>query len=402
MFGMFRKKDARELWAEAEALFANGRFGDAKLSFDRAEERAQKEGLSDLAAQAAERAALSCDRIAVARIKEAELLARGGDKEVAAEELKHALETARSDAVRAQITAAQRALEQRDAQDAAQAPLPLSDEERITLISGSWEPLQAKELESYGDPLLSALLALDEERAAEAVAQLEALLASAKEPSYLWLELGRARLLADDEQGAAAALRTFLTRIGPEEGGGPRILAHRELARIAHEAGDKEGAVELLEACAAALENDPRPYLNLGNYLRLIGRPSEALEVLDLCASLFDGRTEWPVTMEIGLARADLGQVEAAMAALEEVLKVLGASGNTDFPPPAVIALAKLHEQRENLTRAADLYRALCQGSDVENHGTYHREAARLLEKLGMAEEAQRMRTRAEALEVPA
>ena len=35
MFGMFRKKDARELLTEAEAMFAEARFGDAKLAFDR-------------------------------------------------------------------------------------------------------------------------------------------------------------------------------------------------------------------------------------------------------------------------------------------------------------------------------------------------------------------------------
>ncbi len=399
MFGLFRKKDAQALWAEAEALFQKGQFGEAKLAFDRTEERAQKDGLSELATRAAEHAALSCDRIAEARVKEAENLRKGGHFDVAAEELKHALETARSEAVRERVLAAQRSIEERkQGVPAEQQVLPLSEEERLTLIAGSWEPLQAKELEGYGEPLLSALLALDDGRAAEAVAQLEALVAAAKEPSYLWLELARARLGAGDEKAGAEALRTFLSRIGPEEGGVPRILAHRELARIAHEAGDQTGAIEILEAGAAALENDPRPYLDLGNYLRMIGRPEEALEVLELCASLFEGPVEWPVTLEIGLARAAAGQTAPAIAALEEVLKLLGASGNTDFPPPAVIALAKLHEQTGNLTRAADLYRVLCEGSDEEHHASYHREAARLLEQLGLAEEAAHMLRRAEAL----
>lgn len=402
MFGIFRKKDARELLAEAEALFASGRFGDAKLMFDRAEERAQKDGQGELTSQAEERAALSCDRIAEARIQEAQALARAGDLDAASDELKHAMETARSAAVQERIARAQRLLEQKDAREAAAAPLPLSDEERLILITGSWEPLQAKELESYGEPLLTALLAVEDARASDAVQKLEAILESTKQPSYLWLELGRARLVAGDEAGATEALRTFLSRIGPEEGGAPRITAHRELARIAHEAGNKEEAIDILEACAAALENDPRPYLDLGNYLRLVGRPTEAIEVLELCASLFQGQVEWPVTMELGLACADAGDDGRAVDALEQVLKTLGAGGNKDFPPPAVTALAKLHEKRENLTRAADLYRALCEGSDVENHAVYHREAARLLDAVGLAEEAQRMRTRAEGLELPA
>ncbi len=399
MFGLFRKKDARELMAEAEALFAERRFGDAKLAFDRAEERAEKDGLSDLVSEARRMASLSCDRIAETRLAEAENYARGGHLELAHEELRHAFETARSDEVRARIEAAQRRIEQTDAQEQARGPAPLSEEERITLITSAWEPLQAKELESYGEPLLQATLAIEEERAEAALPLLEGLLKTARAPSYLWLELGRARLSLGDEAGARDALRTFLARIGPEEGGGARIAAHRALARIAHEAGDHEGAIAELEASAAALEDDPRPLLDLGNYLRLIKRPRDAVEVLEMCAATFDDApVEWPVTMELGLSCAEAGDRPRAIAALEAVLDQLATRGHTDFPPQAVTALAKLHEEAENLTRAADLYRALCQGSDTGNHAAYHLEAARLLEALGLGDEAQRMRARADGL----
>ena len=403
MFGMFRKKDARELLAEAEALFAEGRFGDAKLAFDRAEERAQKDGLTELVNQAKAKVDLSCDRIAEGRLKEAENFALGGYLEQAQEELRHALETVRSDAMRERIEAGVRSLEQKDAQEQARRPAAISEEERLTLITGSWEPLQAKELESYGEPLLQAALALDDERPADALPLLEKLTKTAKEPSYLWLELGRARLALGDDPGAREALRTFLGRIGPEEGGAARLVAHRELARIAHEAEDIEGAIAELEASAAALEDDPRPLLDLGNYLRLIKRPKDAIEILEMCAGTFEHEVvEWPVTMELGLACADAGESARAISALEAVLDQLSSRGHTDFPPVAVTALAKLHEEGANLTRAADLYRALCQGSDTANHATYHREAARLLDALGLAEEASRMRTRAEGLERPA
>ena len=288
MFGIFRKKDARELMAEAEALFAEGQFGEAKLAFDRAEERAEKDGLAELASEARRKVALSCDRIAETRLAEAENYARGGHLELAHEELRHALETVRSDEVRTRIEAARRGLEQSDAQEQARGPAPLSEEERLTLITSTWEPLQAKELEAYGEPLLQAVLALEEGRAAQAVPLLEGLLKTAKEPSYLWLELGRAQLALDDQAGARDALRTFLARIGPEEGGGARLAAHRELARIAHEAGDHEGAIAELEASAAALEDDPRPLLDLGNYLRVIKRSRDAIEVLEMCAASFE------------------------------------------------------------------------------------------------------------------
>ena len=44
------------------------------------------------------------------------------------------------------------------------------------------------------------------------------------------------------------------------------------------------------------------------------------------------------------------------------------------------------------------MYRALSQGSDRERHASYHYEAGRLLRELGLADEARRMLTRAEAL----
>ena len=70
----------------------------------------------------------------------------------------------------------------------------------------------------------------------------------------------------------------------------------------------------------------------------------------------------------------------------------------TDFPPTTATTLAKLYEADGRLDRAADLYRALSQGSDKERHALYHYEAGRLLHALGLADEARRMLTRADAL----
>jgi tetratricopeptide (TPR) repeat protein len=411
MFGIFRKKTAVELSAQAEELFARGEYGDAKLAFDRAAERAHAEArgaaqeqdkreLGELALRAEARAAESCDRIAEARLQAARELARDGDHELAHEELRHALETVRAPALRERLLAAQRELDQREVLEREGPAAALSDEERILLITGSWEPLQAQELEAHGEALQRALLALEDGRADEAAAQLEALLgACPEEPSYLWLEIGRARLAQGQDARAAEALRRFLSRIGPEEGGAARLLAHRELARVAHEAGDQEAAIAELEAAAAALEDDPRPLLDLGNYLRLIKRPREAIEVLELCARTFEERAvEWPVTMELGLACADAGEDARAIAALEAMLDQLVGRGHTDFPPGAVTVLAKLHERAGNLPRAASLYRALCEGPSAAESADYHLEAARLLEALGLADEAARMRARGEAL----
>jgi hypothetical protein len=398
---LFGKKTASELEADAQRLYEAGQWGEAKLAYDRLEERAEKDKDPELAQRAANLASVCCDKLAEARLREAADLAQSGHVELAREELRHALETARSTEVQSRVRAAQSSLERRDAvAQAKAAPAELSDEERAMLIQSAWEPLQSEELESYGEPLMEALLSLERGDVERALSGLETLIASARQPSYLWLELGRVRLAKGDQSGAQGALRMFLSRIGPDEGGAARIAAHRELARIAHERDDTEGAVAELEACAAALEDDPRPLLELGSYLRTIGRPKEAIEVIELCAGLFpEGRVEWPVTMELGLACAEVGQRDRAILALEGVLEQLAARGHTDFPPLPTVRLARLHEEAGNLTRAADLYRTLTEGSDGPNHALYHAEAARLLEALGLAEEARRMRERAAGLE---
>jgi hypothetical protein len=398
--GLFKKRPLGELEREAEALFESGRFGEAKLAFDRLEGRAEKEDPA-LAQRLQARARTCCDRIAEARMQEAQALARGGHVDLAREELRHALETAHDPGVQARVRSAQKALEQRDAraQAAEAAPAELSEEERLTLISGSWEPLQAEELEGYGEPVMRALLDLEEGKADQALRALQALADGNAGASYLWLEIERAHAQLGDIATAEASLRTFITRIGPEEGGTARLLTHRELSRLCHERGDHEGAIRELEGCAEALEDDPRPLLDLGNYLRVIARPREAIEVLEMCAAAFgENSVEWPVTMELGLACAEAGETQRAIAALEEVVQTLVTRGQLDLPPQVAVALAKLHEQEGNLARAADLYGNLARGGDGAHHGTYLREAGRLLEALGLGEEAARMRERAEGL----
>ncbi len=402
MFGkLFRKRDLAELTARAEALYDAARLGEAKLAYDDLEARAAKQDPA-LSARAAERSVVCCDRLAEGRIRQAADLEARGLLELAREELGHALDTARSPAMMEQVHAAARALERRDAVQQAAPVAELSEEQRIALIAGAWEPLQADELERYGEPLLQAILALDEERGADAVAILEALVTSAREPSYLFLELGRARLVAGDLEGGERDLMAFLSRIGPEGGGTPRLLAHRELVRLAHERGDRESALSQLEAAAEALDPDPRPYLDLGSYLRLLARPAEAVEVLEQCAALFEHeRVEWPVLMELGLAYAESGADERAVSALEEVIEQVTQRGQRDLPPAATVSLAQLHEKRGNLARSADLYSALTEGSDGANHARYHREAGRLLTAIGLADDARRMHERADALEGP-
>jgi tetratricopeptide (TPR) repeat protein len=110
-------------------------------------------------------------------------------------------------------------------------------------------------------------------------------------------------------------------------------------------------------------------------------------------------RPDWRVLQELGLAQAEAGHDAAAIETLEQVIEVLTGRQHYDLPPATATRLAELHEQRGNLERAADLYRALTEGSDGDNLPAYHRKAAGLLERLGMDDEAHRLGQRADALE---
>ena len=69
-----------------------------------------------------------------------------------------------------------------------------------------------------------------------------------------------------------------------------------------------------------------------------------------------------------------------------------------DFPPSSARALAELHEEAGRKDRAADLFRSLAEGSDVENHYTYYREAARLLRDLEILDDSRTFAQRAVGL----
>ena len=289
-------------------------------------------------------------------------------------------------------------LEAKEAQAQATAP-EMTDEDRIALLMGQWGEAQADEYESYGDALLDGLLAMQKEQFDDARAQLEALLANASEPRYLWLEVGRVRLLADDAPAGKEALQNFLGALQDDEGGETKLAANLALARLAADAGEFEEAMGYFESAVHALPEDYRPYLAMGAFLRDKGHGEEALEVLQTSLELGKkAGTDWRLLEEIGLASELAGKRDEAKSFLEQVIEFFTQHQVSDFPISTATTLAKLHESDGKLDRAADMYRALSQGGDRENHALYHYEAGRLLRKLGLDEEAHRMLTRADAL----
>jgi tetratricopeptide (TPR) repeat protein len=185
-----------------------------------------------------------------------------------------------------------------------------------------------------------------------------------------------------------------------EEGGESRLVAHMELAALHAARGDIEAAAAEHEAAVEALPEDPRPYLALASFLRREGMAAEAVEVLTSASDAFDGEGQRPfrLTLELGLAHADLGQDERAIELLEDVVSYLTARQLLDLPPECAVPLARLYEKRGNKARALDLYNLLSTGSDVDHHVDYYQQAARLLLELDRRSDARRMLQRAREL----
>jgi tetratricopeptide (TPR) repeat protein len=386
--------DPEALEKKADALYAAGDYGPAKLAYDKARAASPE----DAGAALAEKVRLCTDGIARHRIEEAQAYLEQGSIELAEQELEGALEVVSDESLREQAQALLDGLEAKEAQEQAAVP-EMTDEERIALLMGQWEEAQADEYEGYGDVFLQALLAMQREGFDEARVQLDNLVAQASDPRYLWLEVGRARLLSEDVLGGKEALEKFLDALGDGEGGETKLAANLALARLADEAGQFEEAMGYFEGAVHALPEDYRPYLAMGAFLRGKGHGQEALEVLQTSLELNKtAGTDWRLLEELGLASELAGKLEEAQSFLNQVVEFFTQHQITDFPPTTATTLAKLHEADGRLDRAADLYRALSQGSDRDRHALYHYEAGRLLHELGLDEEARRMLTRADAL----
>ena len=395
--GIFKRlfsSDPEGLRRKADALFDSGDYGPAKLVYERAIAASPEGASDDLRAKVR----VCTDAIARLRIDEAKAYLAQGMTELAEQELAGALEVADDEALREEAQALLDGLEAEDAQAQA-STVSMTDEERIALLMGQWEDSQAEEYEPYVDALLDALLALNKEQFEDGLKQLEALLQDANEPRYLWLEVGRARLLNDDVSGAQDALERFLGTLAEGEASEAQVGVNLMLARLADEAGEFEHAMKRFEAAVHAVPDDYRPYLAMGAFLRDKGHGDEALAVLQTALDLSKSNaTDWRLLEELGLASDLAGKPDEAVSFLEGVIDFFTSRQVTDFPPETAQTLARLYEADGRIDRAADMYRALSQGGDRDNHARYHYETGRLLLALELDEEARRMLTRAEAL----
>jgi tetratricopeptide (TPR) repeat protein len=387
---------------EADALFEAKNFEEARIAYQRAIDR-KKDASADAVEHCQERIGECLDRMAEQRIEEAERLTEEGHIDLAETELRNAAELAASDEIAKRARELLELLEQKDAKERASLPAELDDDDRWALIAGNWEGPQEDEYEEYGDELRGALLALHDNEAKKAREALEALLEEADEAVYLWLEVGRARILDKDDEAAEEALRMFLDRLDEDEGGPTRLSALAELAGIRERAGDEAGAIAELEKAMEAFPEEPLAYYWMGRHLHIKGHAEEAVEVLEAGAVLLDEDNPDVGFLELlGVACLAAEEDEKAIAYLDRVIAraiaIRRLDGEPVLRPDTAMARAALHEKAGEHEKAAGLYRSLARGPDRANHFLYHREAGRLLVEADLPDEAHRMLTRAKAL----
>ncbi len=382
--------------ARADALFANGEFGAAKLAYEKAEDLSKGDG--DARTYVIARKDECRDALARGRIEQAEMLLGLGDVTLAVEDLRGAIDTAASPAIVHEAEDKLARIERAAAQQQLEGALP-GAEDRFELLAGSFEDDQYAEYKALGVRVEEAIVLMHDGEIAAARVILEDELPKADGPRYLWFELGRARLADGAAEAGSLALRTFLGKLHAEEGGDARLIAHMELGQVAQELGDADAAVQQYEAALEAMPNDPRPYLALSMFLRKQGTPEEAIEVVQAGLDALDeSQSPWRLWQELGLAHADAGQDERAVSWLERVIDFLVGRQHVEPAPEGAVRLAQLYEQQGKPARALDLYSILARGSDLPNLCSYHSEAARLMTDLGLAREARRMLQRASEL----
>lgn len=374
---------------KAEELFARGAFGEAKLAFEKARDalpgdrRSERDGL-------VLRIDACRDGIAKNRIAQGLMLRERGERELAKEELRGALEVAADPSL---VDRAQAELDDVDRVEVQQANrrVVMTREERIAVLAGSWYEEQATEYAGYGDEFFDALLALDDEDFPTARDGFAAVLAKAEEPVYLILEHAKACTLAGDSEAAVAGYKRFLAALPEGEGGDRRLGAHIQIGSLHGLAGDQEGALDAFQAAVEDFPDDYRPYFALGQQLRISGAPTEALEVLELALDRAGASPEWSLLEEIGLTLAETGNGPGATAQLESVLKRFVDRGDAFIPPRTAWRLAALYEEQGRLDRAADVWRMLAERGPQTERARAHGEAGRLLAAIGLDDEAKKM-----------
>jgi tetratricopeptide (TPR) repeat protein len=421
------KRDPETLRTEADAAYADGDFGSAKLVYQRLLERLE-DGQDGRKAEVRDRIDACQTRLVEAQLDDVRQLVDRGDYEAAVELARAAIEMADGLPIKTEVKARADALTEELTRLSQTEAKPPTEEELFLSLSGSWCDDQADELYEYGDEFRKAFLDLHQGRADEARTVFRRIAEAHPDAPYIRLELARSLVMTRRREGAApaegreaegeapadearkaeatAALAEakdlYLAYLDdePEDASDELFAAvQSELAQLLFELGDGEGAEKALIEAADATYEQTFGHLNLGRFYRLNGRHEDAIRRLEIAVEKMGTVTpDLRVLRELGYAHRDAGHRDEAIDCLQGVVDNQASLGNFDFDPESAEALAEMYVEAGEKERASDLYRHLARGRNASQRFRYHLTAGRLLKEVGRKAEGVREIRAARAL----
>jgi len=391
---MFGRETAAELEASAETAAATHQPGIAKLTFERALERATDD---ESKARISARIREMRDLIARSRLQEAARLIESESIDEAAGEIRGAAEVAADPEI---VRAADEMLERLRAavtMEGVTKPRLHSHVELVAAATAGWVDDQAVEFEALGEEMIEAAVAMEDGRFEEARARLESILTTAPSPRFLCREVARARWATGDALGANEAFEKFFEAVTSEEHDRMLFEARLDRARLLDELERGEDALIEIEKALEHAGDSPRAFVAAAQFLRDHHHVADAHGVLEAALELPTGPSDRFVQIELALCEAALDRADDARLRLERVAlddRQRGYEPPRELEGTRAALLAKVG-RREH---AAELFRRLALAATDSVAFEHAKAAARLHGELGHVDEARRLYDRADRL----
>ncbi len=372
---------------DGDDLFSQKAWGEARLAYERALGKARDARQKDVE-EVREKLKTCRLELARMRIEEADELAAQGFIEEAREILADIPAICDDESIRKEASEHGGRYDADEARRLASEGEDMTEEDLLAVIAGTWTEAQANEYASLPDSFREAILLGHDgkhARAAEIMKEVLGLEEPDVEPRYAYFELGKELAQAGMSEESMEMIDQFLTITqDDEEAVEMRMAAVTVKGSLLLDLNRVEEADEVLVAATKEIPGHHAPYLNLGVFLRNRGEMERSLAALEKAVELMGQmHPDFRVIREIGFTYLAMDRKDEAEQNLFAVVEHQASQGNHDqLDPEASVALARLYEEKNEIEKAADIFRHLAVGHDTVNHFTYNLESARLLNSL--------------------
>ncbi len=367
---------------DADSLFDNKEYGEAKLTYQRALKK-QKDVPSSEIEHIKKRVEQCSFYLAEARVDNSKKYFNSGDIETAFTMLDDALDISSDPQIKILVDETKKTFEIQTEKEVEESSHEMSDDDILAVISGTWTFNQAEEYASMPEIFMQGLIYAHDNKIDDSIKCI--LSAIEQKPNALLprLELAKLFTLIKKYDEAEENIKLFLNK-AHDDHVDERVAAYTLMAQLYIEKKDfKEAEAALMSAYKAAPDNHAS-LLNLGLFLREqkeYKRSKTTLKnALDIMGSL---HPDMRVPRELGLTCLAMGDKKEAKDYLASCIEYWNSTGEHDkYDPEVALPLASLYEEEGELEKACNLFRHLCTGYDNRNFFHYNIESARLLFKL--------------------